>query len=96
MSSLIIPVKSGLKKSLQMIWFLAKIIFPITCAVQLLEHFNILERAAAYCSPVTSWIGLPGETVLPLMLGFWSNFYASLGIIGGMSLSSRQITILAL
>ncbi|HPU01176.1 MAG: hypothetical protein GX890_05200 [Firmicutes bacterium] len=96
MSNLIIPIKSGLTKSLQTLWFLAKIIFPVTCAVQLLEHYHLLERAAAYCSPATSWIGLPGDAVLPLLLGFFSNFYASLGIMGTMSLSSQEVTIMAL
>lgn len=96
MSNLFIPIKTGFIKSLRVLWLLVKIMIPVTCAVQLLDHFNLFEQAAAFCSPVTSCIGLPGEAVLPLMLGFWSNFYASLGIIGGMSLSSRQITILAL
>lgn len=96
MSNLITPIKSGFKKSLQVLWFLAKIIIPITCVVQFLEHFALLEPAAAFFSPVTSWFGLPGETVLPLMLGFWTNFYASIGIISNMSLGSRQITVLAL
>jgi hypothetical protein len=95
-SNLITPIKSGFKKSLQVLWFLAKIIIPITCVVQFLEHFALLEPAAAFFSPVTSWFGLPGETVLPLMLGFWTNFYASIGIISNMSLGSRQITVLAL
>lgn len=96
MSNLITPIKSGFKKSLQVLWFLAKIIIPITCVVQFLEHFALLEPAAAFFSPVTSWFGLPGETVLPLMLGFWTNYYASIGIISNMSLGSRQITVLAL
>ncbi len=96
MSNLIIPIKSGFKKSLRMLWLLAKIIIPVTCVVQFLEHYDLLVQAAAFFSPVTSWIGLPGETVLPLMLGFWTNFYASLGIISNMSLGSRQITVLAL
>jgi uncharacterized membrane protein YadS len=34
--------------------------------------------------------------VLPLMLGFWTNFYASLGVIANMSLSARQVTVFAL
>lgn len=96
MSNLIIPVKSGFKKSLRVLWFLVKIIIPISCALKFLEYFDLLDPAASFCSPVTAWIGLPGETVLPLMLGFLTNFYASLGIISNMTLGPRQITVLAL
>ncbi|NLA27627.1 MAG: nucleoside recognition protein [Firmicutes bacterium] len=96
MSNLLIPIKSGFKKSLQVLWLLVKIIIPTTCLVHFLEHFGLLKLAATYFTPLTSWIGLPGETVLPLMLGFWTNFYAALGSINNLELSSQQITVLAL
>ncbi|NMD42557.1 MAG: nucleoside recognition protein [Firmicutes bacterium] len=96
MSSLITPIKSGFQKSLRVLWFLTRIIIPVTLLLHLLEYYDLLEPAAAFCAPVTSWLGLPGEAVLPLMLGFWTNFYASLGVIANMSLSARQITVFAL
>lgn len=96
MSRLIAPIKSGFQKSLRVLWFLAKIIIPVTCALQFLEYHGLLEPAAAFFMPVTALFGLPGEAVLPLMLGFWTNFYASLGIIATMSLSARQMTVFAL
>lgn len=96
MTSLFTPIKSGFKKSLRTLWFLIKIIIPVTCAVQFLEYYGALEQAAAFFTPLTAWLGLPGETVLPLMLGFWANFYASLGALSTISLSSRQITVFAL
>lgn len=89
-------IQSGLKKSLQTLWFLAKIIIPISCAVQFMEHFSLLEPVAAFFTPITARVGLPGEAVLPLMLGFWTNFYAALGVVGAQSLSAQQITLFAL
>lgn len=96
MSKLIMPIKAAFKKSLQLLWFLVKIIVPITCVIHFLDHYNILEPAAAFFTPLTSWIGLPGETVLPLMLGFCGSIYASLGAVESIALSARQITVLAL
>lgn len=93
MHNLLTPIKSGLKKSVEVLWFLAKIIIPITCVIKCLEYFDLLEQVAAFFTPVTTWIGLPGETLLPLMLGFSTNFYASLGIIDNLALSSSQITV---
>lgn len=95
MTNLLTPIKSGLKKSLRTLWLLTKIIIPITCALQLLEHFGFMEPIAAFFTPLTSWLGLPGDTVLPLMLGVWTNFYASLGAVSTISLSPRQITVFA-
>ncbi len=96
MPNLLTPIKSGLKKSLEVLWFLTKIIIPIACIIKCLEHFDLLEGVAAFFTPVTTWIGLPGETVLPLLLGFLTNFYASLGIISSLSLNPGQVTVLAL
>lgn len=96
MSNLITPIKSGFKKSLSVLWFLTKIIIPVTCGVQFLLHYKLLEPVAVFFSPLTSWFGLPGEAVLPILLGFLTSFYASLGIITSMSLGPREITILAL
>ena len=81
---------------MRMLWFLAKIIIPLSCLVQLLEYFAVLELAAAFSSPITSWFGLPGEAVLPLLLGFWINFYASVGVINSNALDPQQITIIGL
>ncbi len=96
LSDLRTPIKSGFLKSLRVLWFLTKIIIPITFLLHLLQYYDLIEPAAAFCAPVTSWLGLPGETVLPLMLGFWTNFYASLGVVANMSLSARQMTVFAL
>lgn len=96
MSNLLTPIKSGFQKSLRVLWFLTKIIIPVTCLLHLLEYYDLLEPTAAFCAPFTSWLGLPGEAVLPLMLGFWTNFYASLGVVANMSLSTRPMTVFAL
>lgn len=96
MTELLVPVKAGLNKSLRVLWFLTRIIIPVTCAIHLLEYYDLLEPAARFFSPVTALLGLPGESVLPLMLGFWTNFYASLGAMGTLALGPRQITVLAL
>lgn len=96
MPDLLIPIKSGFRKSLEVLWFLTKIIIPITLVLACLEYYGLLDQVAIFFTPVTGWIGLPGETVLPLILGFFTNFYASLGIISGLGLNSSQITVLAL
>jgi len=95
MSTLAEPIKKGFIKSLQLLWLLVKIIVPVSCIVAILDFYGIIELIAGYFSPAMSLFGLPGEATIALLLSFFVNFYAALGVITTMSLSPQQITILA-
>lgn len=95
MSALAEPVKRGLIKSIQLLWLLIKIIVPVSCLVAVLDYFGIIELIAGFFSPAMALFGLPGEATIALILSFFVNFYAALGVITTMSLSSQQITVLA-
>jgi hypothetical protein len=90
------PAKAGIRKSLQLLWLLAKIIIPVSCLVSILNHYGLMDVIAAYFNPVMTLVGLPGEAAIALTLGFFVNFYAALPIIAGSSLSPQQVTIMAL
>ncbi len=95
MNKLIAPVKTGLVKSAKLLWLLLKIIVPVSCIVAVLEHYGIIEMFAASFAPAMSYFGLPGEATIALLLSFTVNFYAALGVLGAMTLSPQQITVLA-
>jgi len=95
MSALIIPVKKGLTKSIDLLWLLIKIIVPVSILVSLLNHFGIMESLAGFFSPAMALFGLPGEATIALFLSAFVNFYAALGVITTMTLSPQQITVLA-
>ncbi len=95
MTALVEPVKKGLIKSIKLLWFLTKIIVPVSCLVAVLDYFGIIETIAGYFSPAMAFFGLPGEATIALLLSFFVNFYAALGVITTMTLNTQQITILA-
>ncbi len=95
LSTLTVPLKSGLTKSLQMLWLLTKIIVPVSCLIALLEYWGIMESLASLFAPLMAWTGLPGEAAIALALGFLVNYYAAIGAIIGMALSTAEITTLA-
>ncbi len=95
MSTIMIPVKKGLIKSLGLLWLLIKIIIPVSLLVALLNHFGIMELLAGLFSPAMALFGLPGEATIALLLSAFVNFYAALGVITTMTLSPQQITVLA-
>ena len=96
MSKLFEPTKKGLVKSLQLLWLLTKIIIPVSCLVRFMDYYGVMEKIAVYFAPVMSYIGLPGEAAVILSLGFFTSFYAALGVMVSMSLSTAQITTIAL
>ncbi len=95
MTALAVPVKKGLIKSGQLLWLLVKIIVPISCLVAILDYYGIIESFATFFAPAMALFGLPGETTIALLLSFFINFYAAIGVITAMSLDARQITVLA-
>ena len=96
MAALVEPIKRGFTKSLSLLLMLTKIIVPVTILVAVLDHFGIVENIAHFFSPAMALLGLPGEATIILLLGFFINLYAALGVIAAISLSPQQLTVLAL
>lgn len=95
MTALAVPIKKGFIKSGQLLWLLVKIIVPVSCLVAILDYYGIIESFAIFFAPAMSLFGLPGETTIALLLSFFVNFYAAIGVITTMSLDAQQITVLA-
>ncbi|MDW7729537.1 MAG: nucleoside recognition domain-containing protein [Bacillota bacterium] len=95
MTALAEPVRKGLLKSVRLLWMLTKIIVPVSCLVAILDYYGIVESVAGYFTPAMAYFGLPGAATIVLLLSFFLNFYAALGVIATLSLSAQQITILA-
>jgi spore maturation protein SpmB len=87
--------KRGLGKGLTTTWELGKVVVPVYILVTFLKHTPVLDWIAAICAPAVSFLGLPGEASLALVLGNVLNIYAAIGVITTLSLTHKQVTILA-
>lgn len=87
-------VKAGLLKSAKILLLIARIVIPISCLVSLLDAYSVLNILSSGFNPLLKVIGLPGESALVLTLGYFVNYYASLGAIAALSLPGRDITVL--
>jgi hypothetical protein len=85
-------VHSGLITS----WELGKVIFPVTLLVSILQYTAVIDWFVRGLTPIMSWIGLPGEAAIPLVLGNLLNLYAGIGAILSLDLTVKQVFILAL
>ena len=89
------PVKKGLVNSAKMLLLLIKVIIPISFLILIMQRYGVLEVISRFFSPAMALIGLPGEAAIVLVFGFFLNFYAAIGAIINLSLSSAQLTIVA-
>ncbi|MGD9887204.1 MAG: nucleoside recognition domain-containing protein [Bacilli bacterium] len=87
---------NGLKQSLKVILKIIKILIPVYIIVQLLDYYEVLDLISVYLEPIMRWFGLPGSAAIVLLLSNGINIYAGIGALGAMTLTTKQITILAL
>ena len=86
----------AMKKSGTTALWLLKMILPISLAVRFLDYFGILTYIAGFLDPVFINLGLPGSTAIIFITSIFLPLYAPLAIITSMSLTLRELTILAL
>lgn len=88
--------KRGLKNGIFTLIDLSKMLVPVYIAVKLLSLSGLLNRISEIFMPVMSFIGLPGEASLIIILGYFLGSYAALGAIAAIELTSVQITTIAI
>ena len=88
--------KSALPKAGKTIWWLLKIILPISLIVSFLQYWGIIAKIAIFLSPAFSLIGLPGESAVVFITSIFIPLYGPIAIISTLPLDMREITILAL
>jgi len=88
--------KSALPKAAKTIWWLLKIILPISLFVSFLQYWGVITLIAGFLSPVFSLIGLPGESAVVFITSIFLPLYGPVAIIAKLPMDIRQITILAI
>ena len=89
-------VLRALKKSVHTSLWLLKIILPISLLVRFLDYYGMLAYLADFLDPVFVFMGLPGSTSIIFITSIFLPLYAPLAIITSMSITLRELTILAL
>jgi spore maturation protein SpmB len=69
---------------------------PTSLVVALLGWSGILQVVAGILSPLMRLIGLPGQAALVCLSSALLNIYSAIAVMGSLSLSLRDATILAL
>ncbi len=88
--------KRGFKNGIRTLLDLMKILVPVYVGVQILSISGILYKIAEFFEPVMSLFGLPGESSVILIFGWFSGIYAALGALAAIKLNSVQVTKMAI
>lgn len=88
--------KSGLPKAKRTILWLLKMILPISLAVRLLQFSGVLDLVSSLLNPIFQSVGLPGEASIAFVSSVFLPLYAPIAIASTLTLTIRQITILAI
>lgn len=69
---------------------------PISLAVTLLDFSGVLTVFAGWLNPVFNQIGLSGQSSLVFITSALLSIYSAIAVIGSLSLTMREVTILAI
>ena len=86
----------ALSKSAYTTVWLLRIILPISLIVRFLDFSGVLAYMAEFLNPLFVYMGLPGSTAIVFITSIFLPLYAPLAIITSMSITLRELTILAL
>ena len=76
--------------------WLLKLMIPISLAVTLMQHFEILAWIATWINPLFIHFGLPGESAVAFISGATAGTYAGIAAMMSIPLTMKQASILAL
>lgn len=88
-------LKKGIKSGLNTTFILAKIMVPVYFFVTILKHTPLINYISQLFTPLMQIVGLPGEAAIVLVLGNLINLYAAVGAVASLSLTPKEITIIA-
>jgi hypothetical protein len=89
-------IQSGLPKAKRTIFWLLRLIIPISLAVRLLQYIGVLEVVSHALNPIFQSVGLPGEASIVFVSSVFLPLYAPIAIASTLSLTIRQMTILGI
>ena len=88
-------IKRGTKNGAYLIYNLAKIIIPIYIIMTFLQHTPLLDYISELFTPIMTIFGLPGDAAIVLVFGNVINIAAAIAALTTLTLTTKQITIIA-
>lgn len=89
-------IKDGAVKGVKTAAMLLKIVLPIYAAVVLLKYSPVMPFLQDVFSPAMKFFQLPGNGIVPLITGFFTDEYSTIAVMRTFDYTTAQITTIAM
>lgn len=89
-------IVEGAKPTVSTTAWLLRIMLPISLAINVADHFGVIDWVAAWLDPLMHLVGLPGRAAVGFLTGAFVTTYAGIAAMLQLSLSLREATIVSL
>ncbi|MDR2293012.1 MAG: nucleoside recognition protein [Prevotellaceae bacterium] len=88
-------IKNSFPSALRTAWWVVKLTVSVSFAVTVLDCLGVVKWFSQIATPIFTHIGLPGESALAYITGYFVNIYSAIAVVTTLDLSFRSITIIA-
>lgn len=87
--------RGAVRPTIKLVLWLLKLMLPIMLAVSILNYYGIMGYVSSIFAPLFELLGLSGDASIVFITSIFLNIYSAVGVIAGLSLDIREVTILA-
>ncbi|MDR1896175.1 MAG: nucleoside recognition protein [Prevotellaceae bacterium] len=88
-------IKSAINPAMKTAWWMVRLTVTVSLAVTVFQYFGIVAWLAKLLNPLFNLVGLPGESALVFISGYFVNIYSAITVVVTLDIGYRAITILA-
>ena len=89
-------IRDGAIKGIKTAVMLLKIVLPIYAIVVLIKYSPVMPFLQNLFSPAMKFFYLPGDGIVPLITGFFTDEYATIAVMSTFDFTTAQITTIAM
>lgn len=96
MQLLVTAIKDGTIKGFKTAAMMLKIVIPVYIIVVLLKYSPVMAFLENTFSPAMKFFHLPGDAIVPLITGFFTDEYSTIAAMSNFDFTTAQITTIAM
>lgn len=89
-------VRDGAIKGIKTAVMLLKIVLPIYAIIVLIKYSPVMPFLQNLFSPAMKFFQLPGDAIVPLITGFFTDEYATIAVLSTFDFTTAEITTIAM
>ena len=93
---LVLAIKTGFFKAIKTVLMLLKIVLPVYALVVIFRYSPGMPFLQDVFSPAMKLFHLPGEGIIPIITGAFTDEYGTIAVLNQLTLTTAQITTVAM